>query len=66
MNEKGLGKNKLIVVQDAQIGNLKITKAVDENGEEVTDENGDTVTEYVVVTEETSEPESEEDTTEEE
>lgn len=37
MNEKGLGTNKLIVVQDAQIGNLKITKAVDENGKACTD-----------------------------
>ena len=37
MNEKGLGTNKLIVVQDAQIGNLKINKAIDENGKACTD-----------------------------
>ena len=37
MNEKGLGTNKLIVVQEAQIGNLRINKAVDENGKACTD-----------------------------
>ena len=34
MNEKGLGTNKLIVVGEAQIGNLKVTKAIDELGGE--------------------------------
>ncbi len=37
MNEKGLGTNKLIVVQEAQIGNLRINKAVDENNKACTD-----------------------------
>jgi phage-related protein len=37
MNEKGLGTNKLIVVQEAQIGNLRINKAIDEKGKPCTD-----------------------------
>ena len=36
-NHNGLGTNKLIVVGDAQIANLRIVKAVDENGKPCTD-----------------------------
>jgi phage-related protein len=37
MNHNGLGTNKLIVIGDAQVGNLRIVKAVDENGNACTD-----------------------------
>ena len=37
MNHNGLGTNKLIVVNDAQVGNLRIVRAVDENGNACTD-----------------------------
>lgn len=37
VNHNGLGTNKLIVVGDAQIANLRIVKAVDENGRDCTD-----------------------------
>lgn len=36
-NDKGTGIQKLIVVGSAQLGNLQIVKATDENGEECTD-----------------------------
>lgn len=36
-NHNGLGTNKLIVVGDAQIANLRIVKAIDENGKACTD-----------------------------
>lgn len=37
MNHNGLGTNKLIVIGDAQVGNLRIVKAIDENGNACTD-----------------------------
>lgn len=37
MNQNGLGTNKLIVIGDSQLANIKITKAIDENGKACTD-----------------------------
>lgn len=37
VNHNGLGANKLIVVGDTQTGNIRIMKALDENGEACTD-----------------------------
>jgi phage-related protein len=37
MNHNGLGTNKLIVVGESQLANIKVTKAVDENGKACTD-----------------------------
>lgn len=37
MNHNGLGTNKLIVIGDSQLANIKITKATDENGKPCTD-----------------------------
>lgn len=38
-NHRGAGMQKLIVVNDAQLGNVSIVKAIDENGNAVTDIN---------------------------
>ncbi len=38
-NHRGAGVKKLIVTNDAQIGNVSITKAIDDNGNECTDFN---------------------------
>lgn len=38
-NHRGTGVNKLIVTNDAQLGNISITKATDENGNPCTDIN---------------------------
>ena len=37
MNHNGLGANKLIVIGDTQIANLRVVKAIDENGDGCTD-----------------------------
>ena len=37
MNHNGLGTNKLIVVGESQLANIKITKSIDENGKPCTD-----------------------------
>ena len=37
VNNNGMGANKLIVVGESQLSNIKITKAVDENGNACTD-----------------------------